>query len=392
MPSRHCKQALRQSTSPRSGPGSSWVIATTRKGRFLEAAGDFAACAVRGPKFAWVHFNRGLALARAGRPLEARYAYDRALELDPAFCRGTGQPRHGRARARTSSHAAQRDLVRSIELGRDDLVAMTSLGETLARMGRRDEAERYFAGLLAQNPGSLVVRVARGFTRIAADPAGARSDLALALDQDPRHAHAHYGMALLMRGHDLREALEHLDGALQSDPNLIDAVQLRALVRARLGEPSRPRRRRAPPGKPHPSSSLQCRLRGRRLLGEGQGAPVRCPRAGTSGPRGRRRLPPSEAAADPDLAACANLPISPGPWQENILASILAKNLTTLPRLNYVCSRRAREHPPTLTDSRISNDMQVMNTALKTTQVPARTYPAQSSSLDKGVEPCPSFN
>ncbi len=55
------------------------------QGRFLEAAGDFAACSVRGPQFAWVHFNRGLALARAGRPLEARYAYDRALELDPKF-------------------------------------------------------------------------------------------------------------------------------------------------------------------------------------------------------------------------------------------------------------------------------------------------------------------
>ena len=71
--------------------------------------------------------------------------------------------------------AAQRDLLRSIELGRDDLVALTSLGETLARMGRRDEAERYFAGLLARDPSSLVVRVARGFTRIAADPAGAQA-------------------------------------------------------------------------------------------------------------------------------------------------------------------------------------------------------------------------
>src|SRR5262249_52325727 len=30
------------------------------QGRFLEAAGDFAACIVRGPQFAWAHFNRGL--------------------------------------------------------------------------------------------------------------------------------------------------------------------------------------------------------------------------------------------------------------------------------------------------------------------------------------------
>ena len=205
------------------------------QGRFLEAAGDFAACAVRGPTFAWVHFNRGLALARAGRPLEARYAYDRALELDPALSEALVN-RAMVALELNQLGAARRDLLRSIELGRDDLVALTSLGETLARMGRRDEAERYFAVLLARDPSSLVVRVARAFTRIAADPAGAQSDLLLALDQSPRHAHAHYGMALLTRGTDARKALEHVDVALRTDPNLIDAVQLRALLRARLGE------------------------------------------------------------------------------------------------------------------------------------------------------------
>ena len=45
-------------------------------------------------------------------------------------------------------------------------------------------------------------------------------------------------MALLVRADDLEEALKHLDVALDADPNLIDAIQLRALVRARLGEPS----------------------------------------------------------------------------------------------------------------------------------------------------------
>jgi eukaryotic-like serine/threonine-protein kinase len=207
------------------------------QGRFIEAAGDFAACAVRGPKFAWVHFNRGLALARAGRPLEARYAYDRAIELDPVLAEALVN----RAMVELDLNelaAAHRDLIRSIELGRDDLVTMTSLAETLARMGRRDEAERYFAGLLARDPSSLVVRVARGITRIAADPAGARTDLKLALDEAPRHAHAHYGMALMMRSANPRDALIHLEDALQSDPHLIDAVQLRALVRARLGQPA----------------------------------------------------------------------------------------------------------------------------------------------------------
>jgi regulator of sirC expression with transglutaminase-like and TPR domain len=45
-------------------------------------------------------------------------------------------------------------------------------------------------------------------------------------------------MALLARKTDLSRALAHANRAIESNPNLIDAVQLRALVRARLGERS----------------------------------------------------------------------------------------------------------------------------------------------------------
>ena len=55
------------------------------QGRYLEAAGDFNACAASGPDYAWSHFNRALALARAGRLLDAKLSYDRAVELDPGF-------------------------------------------------------------------------------------------------------------------------------------------------------------------------------------------------------------------------------------------------------------------------------------------------------------------
>jgi eukaryotic-like serine/threonine-protein kinase len=207
------------------------------QGRFLEAAGDFAACAVRGPRFAWVHFNRGLALARAGRPLEARHAYDRALELEPQF----SEALVNRAMAELELNqldAARRDLLRSIELGRDDLVTLTALGETLSRTGHQTEAERYFADLVAKNPGCAVARVARGFSRITSNPAGAQSDLCQALAEEPRNAHALYGMAVLTREPNPREALEYLERSLEIDPNLIDALQLRALVRAELGDPA----------------------------------------------------------------------------------------------------------------------------------------------------------
>ena len=48
---------------------------------------------------------------------------------------------------------------------------------------------------------------------------------------------AHYGIGLT-RTSDPQGTLKHLDAALESDPHLVDAVQLRALVRARLGDRS----------------------------------------------------------------------------------------------------------------------------------------------------------
>jgi serine/threonine protein kinase/Tfp pilus assembly protein PilF len=207
------------------------------QGRFLEAAGDFAACAARGPTFAWTHFNRGLSLAKGGRPLDARYAYDRAIELDPTFA----EARVDRALVELELNQledARDDLTRAIELGRNDLVVLAALGETWSRMGRRSEAEQYFARLLTQNPADLMVRVARGVARVRTDPDGARGDFAWVLEKNRGHALANYGMALLVRGTDLGQALEYLNQALETDPNLIDAVQLRALVRARLGDPA----------------------------------------------------------------------------------------------------------------------------------------------------------
>jgi serine/threonine protein kinase/tetratricopeptide (TPR) repeat protein len=205
--------------------------------RYLEAAGDFAVCAAREPRFAWVHFNRGLALARAGRLQGARDAYDRALEIDPTLTEALVN-RALVALEMNELDGAQRDLTEAIRRGRNDLVVFTALGEAWARLGRRDESERYFALLLERDRDNMIVRVARGMTRVVTDPKGAAEDFAAALDRDDTNAHAHYGMALLARKTNLAQALDHLDRALDCNPNLIDAVQLRALVIARLGERS----------------------------------------------------------------------------------------------------------------------------------------------------------
>jgi tetratricopeptide (TPR) repeat protein len=205
------------------------------QGRYLDAAGDFSACVARGPEYAWCHFNRALALARGGRLLDALASYDRAIAIDPHLV----EARVDRALVELEldrSQAALIDLRAAVAAGRRELGVLAALGETLARMGRLDEAETMFRELLERSPEESVIRVARGMTRLERDPAGARADFSAVLSSDPRSATAHYGMARLIRSSDHRAAIEHLDTALKLDPYLIDALQLRALERARLGD------------------------------------------------------------------------------------------------------------------------------------------------------------
>ncbi|HMB03110.1 MAG TPA: tetratricopeptide repeat protein, partial [Isosphaeraceae bacterium] len=203
--------------------------------RFLEAAGDFGVCASLEPKFAWPHLNRGLALARAGQLTGALRCYDRALAANPRFVEALID----RALVHLELDRpadAERDLEQAVALGRTGATVLAILGEVRARMGRRGDAERLYTDLLARDPDNPAYLVARGFVRRDADPEGARADLAHALGRDPHNARAHYGLALLERAKDPRAALNHTEAALGADPNLIDALQLRALLRARLGE------------------------------------------------------------------------------------------------------------------------------------------------------------
>ena len=206
------------------------------QGRFLEAAGDFAACSARGPRFAWTHFNRGLALARSGRLLDAKEAYDLACALEPDFAEALVN--RGLVNLELDQPARARDdLEHAIALGRRDVVVLTAIGEAVARIGGRAEAESQFSELITSNPRDPLARVARGLARLHTDPPGARDDLSRALELDPRNARALHGLALLERASNPHAALDYLDQALAADPNLIDAIELRALVRGRQGDP-----------------------------------------------------------------------------------------------------------------------------------------------------------
>ena len=205
------------------------------QGRHLEAAGDFAVCIALAPDFAWPHLNRGLALARAGRLVEARTAYDHALTIDPNFAEARVD--RGLTLLELDEPAAARvDLDLAVRLGRRESGVLAALGEAYARLNQTDKADRLFDRLLADAPDDPTVRVARGVCRLSTDPSAARSDVEHVLQSDPRHARALYGLALLDEADHPHLALENVDRALDAEPGLIDALQLRALLRARLGD------------------------------------------------------------------------------------------------------------------------------------------------------------
>ena len=164
-------------------------------------------------------------------------AYDRALELDADFAEALVD----RALAcleLDDPGQALRDLDRALALGRQPPAVLAARAEALARLGRHAEAERAFAEVIDANPDDPMLLVARGFSRLDTDPAGAEADFARALVLDPQNARAHLGRGLLLRRDDPRAALAEVEAALAVDPDFLDALQARALLRARLGDPA----------------------------------------------------------------------------------------------------------------------------------------------------------
>jgi tetratricopeptide (TPR) repeat protein len=271
------------------------------QGRFSEAVSDFTACVVARPEFAWAHFNRGLALARAGRPREAKDAFNatiaRDAELAEAFVdRGLVELELDQAAE------AEADLRKGMDRGRRDAAVVAALADALTRQGKAAEADRLFAEAISRAPLDATLRVARGITRLNTDPDAAAADFAAVLDAHPRHALAHYGMASVLRSTDRARAIEHLDRAVQADPNLLDAIEIRAIERARDGDRGAlddvDRLVKSPTANRLYNAS--CALA---ILGEAAGEPKFLARAvGLLESAFRAGFPAARAVEDPDLA------------------------------------------------------------------------------------------
>ena len=204
------------------------------QGRFADAVGDFNVCTVLMPEFAWPFANRGLALARAGRLPEAIDSFDRALTLSPTFAEAYGT--RGLVLLEAGETArAERDLARATELGRQDVAVHAGRAEALAKLGRLGEGLAIYDELIAARPYDARLLSARGMARLATDPKAAEADFRAALGHDPDSALAHFGLARIHFRSDLKSAQEDVERALRADPGHLDSLELRALIRARLG-------------------------------------------------------------------------------------------------------------------------------------------------------------
>lgn len=205
--------------------------------RFAESALDFSVCTVLSPEFAWPHLNRGLALARAGRLIESRAAFDRAVALNSRFVEALVNRALTCLELGDASQAVA-DLSTVVNLGRGEASILAARGEAYSRLGRRSAAARDFADALRSRPDDLDLLTARGFFRLRFEPPAAETDFRAVLARDPRRPRALLGLAHSAHKRDPSAALRLVNQCLAAEPNYADALSLRSLLLARLGDVS----------------------------------------------------------------------------------------------------------------------------------------------------------
>jgi tetratricopeptide (TPR) repeat protein len=129
------------------------------------------------------------------------------------------------------------DLETAMIYGARDPSTRAALAEALARAGRRDEALALLGDLIQANPNASLPRVVRGMIVRSTDPELAEADFRHVLGLNPRDAGANLGLARVLMANDPKAAFEFADKALIADPNRLEALELRAWLRGKLGDP-----------------------------------------------------------------------------------------------------------------------------------------------------------
>jgi len=205
-------------------------------GRFDEARRCYGAVASLRPDWPWVYLRRGIMELEDHRHREAEADFDRLLALRPDGVDG----RINRALARLGrgdARGAAEDL--SVALARPDAPARAYVirAAALERLGDREAAARDREEGQRRIPEDDAGWVARGLSRLPAEPVAALADIEQALRLNPRSFPALQDKAAILSDHLGRteEAVATLDRAIGLHPNAVAPRAGRGVLLARLG-------------------------------------------------------------------------------------------------------------------------------------------------------------
>ena len=200
------------------------------------AAVCFGACTALRKDFAPAWLNRGLSFSRMRHYAQARDDYDRALGLDSNLLEALIQ-RAGVKERLGDRRGALDDFTRAIATGAAPVRVYFLRASLRERMGDREAAKADREEGLKRKPTDELSWVARGETRMAANPAGALADAEEALKLNPLSA-----AALQLKAHLLSEKLNRraeaiavLDRAVEFYPDYVPARAGRGVLLAREG-------------------------------------------------------------------------------------------------------------------------------------------------------------
>jgi serine/threonine protein kinase/tetratricopeptide (TPR) repeat protein len=209
-------------------------------GEYVLAAGDFGICIGLWPDFAWGYFNRGYAFDQSGQKAEAVRDYSQALARDPGFVPALVNRALACLDLKRHSQALA-DFNQALAGGKDEASVHAGRGMALEALGRHPEADAAFQAALARaeglpEPGRTRLRCSYAFAVAARAPASARQAFEDVLRQDPHHAQALYGLAMLaMTQEQPAAALSYFDRAIAAAPTFLEAWRYRAILLARVG-------------------------------------------------------------------------------------------------------------------------------------------------------------